>query len=307
MNAIKSISHMAESDRWNSRDSVYSFLAQHLTQNSLSLVLGAGVSFAFGLPSWNQLIINMEQLKGKCPGDISDNLDKAEWLKNRLDYEVYKQCVRDALYKNSKVSFNNLSKNLLLNAIIALSIPSHRGHVQDIITFNFDDIVEKSLSYYGFIAYSYRNGNEMNKQADVNVYHIHGYLSCDKKNSDPLSDNIILDRSSYDRLNEMIKWEWYTKVVNVLQSNICIFIGLSGDDENMDRFLKKAKKEHAALKNQCAYWGIAFIKDSDGTLSKRWKKWGIYPINVKSYEKDIPNALFNICQKASEIKKNKFL
>lgn len=291
---------MTQIDQWDNDLFRTCFLVEQLKNGALSLVLGAGVSVSFKLPQWNDLITNMEELMGvTCPSSYAGNLEKAEWLKNQCGDEAeYVENVRKALYK-SRAAFSLESLSLLttLNAITALSIPSRRGHISNILTFNFDNILEIYLRYYGLMVTCHANSNQYNESSDINIFHMHGYLPNDT-NIEQSSNHIIFDKKSYDDLSDYTFWEWYPKVADLLRTNTCIFIGLSGEDENMDRFLKDTKKKHAYNESGDLFWGVSFVKDPDTVISQRWEDWGIYPIAISDFT-EIPKQLFDIAQQAS--------
>lgn len=51
-----SIPLMTNRDDFNNEDQVRSYLANQLVLGRLSVVLGAGISYHFGLPLWNKLV-----------------------------------------------------------------------------------------------------------------------------------------------------------------------------------------------------------------------------------------------------------
>lgn len=288
---------MTQIDHWANENYRCSFLKEQLKRGSLSLILGAGVSIAFELPNWNKLIANMEYLmKLKCPAELDDNMKKAGWLKMKCkDNTEYIKFVRSALYKDTKAfDMKSMKENKTLNAITALSANSIRGYVRNILTFNFDDILETYLRSQGRIVTTYTEGNKYNENSDVNIYHIHGYLP--NPNSDEkCSSNIIFDKESYDDIKDYKSWDWYPKVANLLRTNTCIFIGLSGNDENMERFLKDTKMKHANIKNKDLFWGVAFLKDPTAEILEKWENWGIYPIQIPNFD-CIQEQLYHIVQ-----------
>lgn len=297
---------MTQIDQWDSDFVRTSFLVEQLKNGALSLILGAGVSVSFKLPQWSDLITYMEELMGvTCPASYVGNLEKAEWLKNQCcDDAEYIEYVRSALYKKGTIfDLESLSLLTTLNAITALSIPSRRGHINNILTFNFDNILEIYLRYYGLMVTSHANSNQYNESSDVNIFHMHGYLPNDIR-IEQSSKHIIFDKLSYDNLNGYTFWEWYPKVANLLRTNTCIFIGLSGEDENMDRFLKDTKKKHAYIESGDLFWGVSFVKDPDTAIAQRWENWGIYPIAISDFN-EIPKQLFDIAQRASTYLVNK--
>lgn len=292
---------MTQIDHWSNEKHRCSFLAEQLKSGCLSLVLGAGVSVAFKLPDWNKLIVHMEELMSKkCPPTITGNMEKAEWLKEQCNDEAeYIEFVRQALYKDGKAfDMSSMSTNTTLNAIYSLSSNSKRGAVKNILTFNFDNILEIYLKHYGRVVSTHANGNKYNEESDVNIYHMHGYLP-NPNTKEECSKHIIFDKKSYDDVKDYTFWEWYPKVADLLRTNTCIFIGLSGEDENMDRFLKDTKKNHANIETGDLYWGVSFLRDPKPDILEKWEEWGIYPIVITDFSQ-IPGQLFDITRRLNQ-------
>lgn len=291
---------MTQIDHWSNEEHRCSFLAEQLRRGCLSLVLGAGVSIAFNLPDWNELIAHMEKLmKVDCPSVLTDNMEKAEWLKEQCKDEAeYIEFVRQALYKDGKAfDMSSMSINTTLNAITALSAHSKRGAVKNILTFNFDNILKIYLRFHGRVVSTHANGNKYSEDSDVNIYHMHGYLPNPESTvKEACSKHIIFDKKSYDDVKDYTFWEWYPKVADLLRTHTCIFIGLSGEDENMDRFLKDTKKNHANIESGDLYWGVSFVGNPTAAVLERWENWGVYPIPITDFGR-IPEQLFHIVRK----------
>jgi hypothetical protein len=307
--------NMSNIEFWNDDDILISHLANQLKNNRLSIVLGAGVSTAFGLPGWGKLIDKMLSKMGeKCPPEYESNQEKANWIRERLEkessYQEYIKLLHDSLYDDTDAKFEVLNTRKVLDAIATLCIPSRRGNVKDILTFNFDDILEIYLQYYGIISHSPFDGNQWRANADVNIYHIHGYLPKEKTIND-WSKSVIFDKRSYDERKDYNKWEWAPKISAILRSTTTIFIGLSGEDKNLARFLKNTNKNHANKNHLCdLFWGVSFIRDKKNIVSikAKWAKWGIFPIVIgknstcshDEFENAIKSFLFGICQSAAK-------
>jgi hypothetical protein len=306
---------------WNNPKSISEYLASQLKNNCLSLVLGAGVSDAFGLPNWDKLIKNMEDICGhSCSKSLGSAAEKADELRTILTageggYQHYLDVVQQGLYKNVKDDFVVLNTRKTLDAIAALCIPSRRGSVKEIITFNFDNILETYLKYYGITSYSPISGNSWMANADVSIYHIHGLLP--KNTKSKRSPGIVFDQTSYSGLPEYPKWEWAPKISSLLRSTTALFIGLSGEDNNLKNFIEDSRERHAYNDSPDRFWGVSFIRyKNDDTkmknISKRWMSWGIFPCVIKGdnsakecshkqFENGIKNFLFSIAQEAADL------
>jgi hypothetical protein len=90
------------------------------------------------------------------------------------------------------------------------------------------------------------------------------------------------------------------KMETVLQSHVCLFIGLSGDDPRLDSLMVETYKDkHAYNRSETGYWGIAFSMSSEARITRQWADRGIYLQHLVDYRSDLPKFLFEICQQAA--------
>ncbi|MFZ1378701.1 MAG: TIR domain-containing protein, partial [Saprospiraceae bacterium] len=134
-------------------------IKEEFKKGSLCLFCGAGVSIKAGIPNWSFLLKGLLQnLVDKQLGDFSidpkkqrqlaefyydefgvSSLIVGQYLKNGLG-ESFLEDVREALYQN------NPSDSDILNTIVELCRPQReRKTLYSIITFNFDDLIEKNF------------------------------------------------------------------------------------------------------------------------------------------------------------------
>ncbi|MDO8335746.1 MAG: hypothetical protein Q7T74_03120, partial [Candidatus Saccharibacteria bacterium] len=156
------MANMNLADSWQDEVILTEYLAEQLIYGRLAIVLGAGVSQFYGLPSWTELLNRLCHALGEPSMDMgSDPLMKAEALKLRHfsgDSAGFARAVRDALYQGLSVDFEVIRRNDLLSAIGALSMSSRRGSASKIVTFNYDDLLETFLEYYGYVTASIEDG-----------------------------------------------------------------------------------------------------------------------------------------------------
>ena len=174
---------------------------------------------------------------------------------------------------------------------------SSRGSVAKIVSFNFDDIIELYLSYFGHDISIGVNLPAWNRCADVLVLHPHGLLPSDL--SKPIPRLIVFTQADYDDVIGNTSDEWHEAILGVFRSHTCLFIGLSGNDRNLTSLLKKANDTHACRQTGELYWGIRFALDGDA-LVPIWEKRGVFHRCVNDYA-EIPSILFDICQHAARL------
>ena len=134
-------------------------------KGNISLLLGAGVSCSAGLPNWKTLLnslytnfvnkifnddtVDDDTIKAITNKFIEINnnstLAIARYLKAGLSQKdddiMFISAVKDALYSSQRTS------SPLIESITNLCIPKRSGaKVKSIITYNFDDLIEESLS-----------------------------------------------------------------------------------------------------------------------------------------------------------------
>ena len=86
-----------------------------------------------------------------------------------------------------------------------------------------------------------------------------------------------------------------------MQSHICLFIGLSGDDLRLDSLIVTThdRKKHAYNPTAIGYWGVAFSTKKDPASKNMRENRGIYLHTLNKYSDDLPQFLFEICQSAA--------
>ena len=85
----------------------------------------------------------------------------------------------------------------------------------------------------------------------------------------------------------------------ILQSHICLFVGLSGDDERLDNLLMLSKDKHARDSSKIGFWGVTVSTSTAIETERHWAERGIYHCRLNDYRVDLPLFLFQICQAAA--------
>lgn len=251
---------IVETDRDDSKKASLDFhrekLSAHFRNGELTLVCGAGVSAGAGVPTWSILLNEMlSNLIGrKLQTELKDNEDRkllaqfcqdhygpsslvvGQYLKNGLG-DDFMATIRGALYSES------LQPSKLLEAISDLCRPQRsRESLNSIITFNFDDLIERSLESQQIKYRSIFGEGQKSERSELPIYHVHGFLPRDgeleKENA------IIFSEEAYhSQFIDSFSWSNLTQL-NLLSHNVCLFVGLSLSDPNLRRLLDVSMRKN---------------------------------------------------------------
>jgi hypothetical protein len=203
----------------------------------VTFVLGAGLSLDAGLPTWENLLVNIADLIGIARWrtgvlrDDSQPTRKAEYaLQLALEErsETSDELIRAALYKGGYEREPGPLTDRVARLIVAL------GSRARVITTNYDTLIERALArYYGGVrpvSYALQQEEVTAWRAQMTgqpppVMHVHGLLECNKTPRGP----VVLTESTFLRygaqVQELIREQ-------LLESHL-IFIGVSMSDPNL--------------------------------------------------------------------------
>lgn len=220
-----------------------------------SLFLGAGVSQDAGLSGWDTLLNDMvDQLHSLK--EISHNevtaimhdtgnslLLKARYLKhlcNERDISLV-DLLRNALYRRE------VKESQLVNALVK-SIET--GNVSEVITYNYDDLLERALDK-GDFSYSTLDMQSRPNPGYMPIFHVHGFISREKDNS--FDKNVVLAEDEYHSLyNDVFHWA-NLEQLHALAQTTCFFIGLSMMDPNLRRLMDVANERGSKTPEHFAF------------------------------------------------------
>jgi hypothetical protein len=231
----------------------------------LVLALGAGVSIPYGLPSWNTLVLELlfEQAQGtRRLGTMWPHYRRAvaAWMTEYFAYSplVLARVVERELWQRRKRGVGNGPEHFLrrlrdhmyanerrpaartaLKAIADLIAASRRGRggVAAVITFNFDDLLERELAARRIPFRSVADGRRP-EGGGIPIIHAHGFLPTDGSLS---RDHIVFTEQDYHRLTESVFHWALAEVVDRLRKNTVLFVGLSMSDPSLRRLLDASR------------------------------------------------------------------
>lgn len=285
----------------NNKDLAATALADFLINGSLALFIGAGASKNRGLPLWWELV-------KKCANDANikgNKIDKntntetlrqiMEKVKDSINNdEDYLEIVKKNLYSRFDDKMNVISEKLLI-AIGALLMKSKRGNISEIITLNFDDILEWYLGLHGFSTNVVIDLPYLKNDSDVTIFHRHGFIPY-KSNKIKKSNTIVFDEYSYDE-NYSEDNEWNRLIFQILNTKIVIFLGLSGNDPIFRKILIPSKKNLEKFR-PTGFW-LSKKREKNLKDNDYFKKRNIVLLTFSKYD-DIHLFLLKICQIASD-------
>lgn len=239
------------------QDSFISQLKREYEKEKIVLVLGAGVSISAGLPSWNRMISVLQaemithivyerqgipdakaeqilELTNKYFKESNNSVSpiaQMRLLKSTLAVNDYNQMVFKALYGNTT------KESKLLQAICKICKPNRKSAgVYSIITYNFDDLLERALSETSIEYQVVCKDDDVLSNDDLNVFHVHGYLP-NNQNALKQELNLIFSEEEYHQVyNNPYSWSNLVQI-NSFRDKTCVFIGSSLTDPNLRRLL----------------------------------------------------------------------
>lgn len=246
-----------------SRNSLIAEAKSVVDKGNCALFLGAGVSMSANMPSWNSLLKGLmsevKQLKG-------DTLEAFKELSTHVFDECGDSYLVMARYLQSAIRMHD--KNMLFSDLIQkhlyskdhtsrlledLSYIVQQRKTEEVITYNFDNILEQELSNRGL-----QEGNDflsISKDAEVGghgkmpIYHVHGIIP----EKGPADVVVFSEEEYHKRYSNSFHWS-NIEQLHALSRKHCFFIGLSMTDPNLRRLLDAARNiNNTDIENHYAF------------------------------------------------------
>jgi hypothetical protein len=183
-----------------------------------------------------------------------------------------------------------------------------RGGVSDIVSLNFDDVLESYFRLHGYDAQSVTALPTLLRKDSVKIFHIHGFLS---QPAAPRAESsfLVFSRKSAD---ERIRGADPMKavIVHILRTKLCLFIGMSEKtamDYLLSPLLDGVGKKTAKHSRPTGFW--IFGEGPRGRKRGRnrvpeevrdhLKELNVVPLVFSTYEK-VAEFLFDVCGTAGQ-------
>lgn len=284
------------------------YLSDLLVHGEMSLMLGAGVSLSMGLPSWTALVesceaaVGLPSATGRSARELMEAIDEVRRsLEASGRGSEYQDLVRRNLYPPEFLTDgsypNHILANPMLIAIGALVMSSTRGSVSQIITFNFDDLLEWYLHLHGFTTQIISEFPALLRgDADLAVFHPHGFLPLVSDRYQKTSWLVLSHTELLKRMSDAAS-KWTTLLETVFLSKRFLAVGTSMNDFDVELLLTRAKEE---ISDEPLGFIIA-RRSADGIQERRLMELGVVPVGVDDHD-EIPDFLLRVCRRAANAK-----
>ncbi len=280
---------------WKSeREETVLRLKESYKRGQFSLFLGAGVSSSAGMPDWNTLLNSLfvSYLTREFDEDTTIDNSAIQQLVSRLNTLDEPSALMAARYlrkglskhdSEAKEFIRTVTNNLyglrdtefdidsrLIKSISALCQPRRTGaKVNSVVTYNFDDLLERQLSISGIMYNCIYTDSESYDPDELPIYHVHGFLPEERSCHEGLDKStLVFSEEGYHHIYSD-SYHWSNLVqLNSFRENNCLMVGLSMTDPNLRRLLDISSKniersKHFAFMKRQSTEEFCFKKESN--------------------------------------------
>lgn len=219
----------------------------------LSVVVGAGASAQASLPAWTGVLDNMlvsyvekqygDTLVGPITDDIQQGIQErlqgespivvAHYLQSRMSPDEYLDLVHASIYGHLRSPREP--------GPIARAVGRLGSKLDSVITFNYDDLIEKALSLEGTANTCVWRPDDWSRVTGLPVYHPHGLLPFQRDPNE--SYWIVLAEGDYHTQYTSTQSWSNIAVARALLETTCLFVSISITDPNLRRMLDVIHRE----------------------------------------------------------------
>lgn len=261
-------------------------LHQAYEDNELTLVLGAGVSRGAGMADWNALLdaLLVALINQKLSTDRAISKDDLEFISKQYrnveggngpllfaryirkgmqqslvaQPEFFLKAVTDTLYNSRDKQKGDTSG--LLQELARMCIPRRGGScIRGVITYNFDDLLEKHLEQNGTEYRPIFHEGETASKNELPIYHVHGFLPRDRDKYTGIDKSLLVfSEEGYHKLfSDPYHWSNLIQLHHMIDST-CLMVGLSLTDPNIRRLLEISTNHHETPRHYALLRKISF-------------------------------------------------
>lgn len=293
-------------DYLTERHSAVDFLAERLSEGTLVLFLGAGVSSGAGLPKWPALVKSMRSDVKLSNIGLRSDANSLEQAAQEIERDFFSgndrgfaELVQRCLYRGISLD-HSVVADPLLTALGALLMGSRRGSVRRIVTFNYDSVLESYIWLNGLVPKVILQPPVDEGAEDVRLYHPHGFLPHPELNISG-SDFVILSSRSINLRIGTPHDPWIELLRHTLATGVGLFVGLSVHsfrDRALAPLLATVGKG-LNVRRPTGFWILKKEGKKDGQVDREFLDCNIVPLRVPRFP-EVPKLLLEICQRAAQ-------
>lgn len=278
-------------------------LANYLNRGKLGLFLGAGVSYALELPCWEVLV--KRAIEVVVPGTtVSSDINELKRLSSLIksssaNQAAYLELIKKKLYEKTPFDFKLASKEMLI-ALTSLMVGKVRGNVKNVVTLNFDSVIEWYLKVNGLNANVVTKNHLAESLSDIDILHLHGYLPHDATLGFS-SDEIVFTKEEFEDRERGLSY-WKDLMNDFYRRHVFLAIGVSPDSicDDVAPYLRVHNKDWYDIQGVSRKhpYGVAILTRATTEQQNTMISAGIIPCVISDKDK-IPPAIFEIAQKAT--------
>lgn len=201
--------------------------------------------------------ISQELQPDEDAGESDESVERnINW---HINYFIQQICINSLKYSMAEEKIVQTT----LGAVARLLKSGHDSVIHDVITYNYDNLLEEYLREKCHCApesvHSVIKTDPLPKFGDQeswNIYHVHGRIPVFEREGETMSAQVVLTESDYYK-EERINYSW----TNTMQSYVIgranmIFIGFSGTDYNFRRLLKYINQDSANIHERYIFFSV---------------------------------------------------
>lgn len=230
------------------------------SRGELVVFLGAGASIPYGVPSWRDLVLELlfdQAERTRRLGSMWPHYRRAlaSWMTDYFAYDplvlarmVERGLARASPRRDHPGFLERLRAHLygqwhqprartLLDAVADLAARKRRG-MGTIVTFNFDDLLERALDARGVEFASVVGPGRRREDDRLRIVHVHGFVP---REGESARETMVFTEPDYHALTESIFHWGLSEIVDALRKRTVLFLGLSMSDPSLRRLLDASR------------------------------------------------------------------